>query len=151
MIHTSVDLGLNVLADKPWIIEAADLPALEETLADAQREHVVAYDIMTERYEITSVLQRELVNDPGTFGAVLEGTESEPAVYMESVHHILKLVDGVPNLRPGWFFSTHIQGEALADVGTHLVDLVQWTLFPEQAIDYRGEIRMLSASRWPTP
>jgi predicted dehydrogenase len=69
---------------------------------------------------------------------------------MESVHHILKLVAGVPNLRPAWFFDVEQQGEALADVGTHLVDLVQWTLFPNQAIDYRGDIQMLSASRWPT-
>ncbi len=69
---------------------------------------------------------------------------------MESVHHILKLVAGVPNLRPVWFFDVEQQGEALADVGTHLVDLAQWTLFPEQAIDYRSDIRMLSASRWPT-
>ena len=70
---------------------------------------------------------------------------------MESVHHILKLVAGVPNLRPPWFFDIHEQGEALSDVGTHLVDLVQWTLFPDCAIDYRTDIRMIGASRWPTP
>ena len=33
-------------------------------LADADRKGVVAYDIMTERFEITSILQRALVNDP---------------------------------------------------------------------------------------
>lgn len=38
----------------------------------------------------------------------------------------------------------------MADVGTHLVDLAQWTLFPDTAIDYRNDIGMLSASRWPT-
>ena len=86
---------------------------------------------MTERYEITSILQRELVNDPDIFGAILPGTAEEPGVRMESVHHILKLVAGVPNLRPAWFFDVHEQGEALADVGTHLVDLAQWTLFPD--------------------
>jgi hypothetical protein len=36
------------------------------------------------------------------------------------------------------------------DIGTHLVDLVQWTLFPEQAIDYKAEIQVLSAQHWPT-
>ena len=41
------------------------------------------------------------------------------------------------NIRPAWFFDNDEQGEGLNDVGTHLVDLVQWTLFPEQAIDYR--------------
>jgi predicted dehydrogenase len=150
LIRAAVESGLNVLADKPWIIGTEDLPALEATLAMAQQRGVVAYDIMTERYEITSMLQRELVNDPGTFGEALQGTESEPAVYMESVHHILKQVVGVTNLRPVWFFDVAQQGEALADVGTHLVDLVQWTLFPERPMDYRRDVQMFNASHWPT-
>jgi predicted dehydrogenase len=104
LIRASIEGGLNVLADKPWIIRTADLAALEDALAAATRRGVIAYDIMTERYEITSMLQRELVNDPAVFGAILPGSEQEPAVYMESVHHILKLVAGVPNLRPVWFF-----------------------------------------------
>jgi predicted dehydrogenase len=150
LIRASLDGGFNVLADKPWIIRAADLTALEEALAASSRNGLVAYDIMTERYEITSILQRELVNDGETFGEMLPGTEEEPAVYMESVHHLLKLVAGVPSLRPAWFFDIGEQGEALADVGTHLVDLAQWTLFPERAIDYRKDIEMLAARRWPT-
>ncbi|SPF50005.1 putative oxidoreductase [Candidatus Sulfopaludibacter sp. SbA4] len=149
-IRAALDAGLHVLADKPWVIRSADLPALQDALAVSQAKGLVAYDIMTERYEITSILQRELVNDSGTFGAILPGSEHEPAVYMESVHHILKLVAGVPNLRPAWFFDIHEQGEALADVGTHLVDLVQWTLYPDAAIDWRADTRVLQASRWPT-
>ena len=105
---------------------------------------------MTERFEITSILQRELVNAPAVFGEIVPGSEAEPAVYMESVHHLLKLVAGVPNLRPAWFFDVTEQGEALADVGTHLVDLAQWTLFPGAALDYRKDLKVLSASRWPT-
>ena len=42
------------------------------------------------------------------------------------------------------------QGEGLSDVGTHVVDLVQWTAFPDQAIDYRKDIRVLEGRRWPT-
>jgi hypothetical protein len=30
------------------------------------------------------------------------------------------------------------------------VDLVQWTLFPDQAIDYHADVRVLGAQRWPT-
>ena len=150
LIRASLDAGLHVLADKPWIIRAADLAALEEALAISGRGGLMAYDIMTERYEITSILQRELVNDGETFGEILPGTEQEPAVYMESVHHLLKLVAGVPSQRPAWFFDVQEQGEALADVGTHLVDLAQWTLFPERAIDYRTDIEMRAATRWPT-
>ena len=69
---------------------------------------------------------------------------------MESVHHLMKVVSGAPNIRPAWFFDTVEQGEGLNDIGTHLVDLVQWTLFPGRAIDYRSEINVLAAQRWPT-
>lgn len=150
-IQAALDAGLHVLADKPWIIQPGDFAALEEALATATRKNLIAYDIMTERYEITSILQRELVNDAEVFGSILPGSETEPAVYMESVHHILKLVAGVPNLRPAWFFDVEQQGEALADVGTHLVDLVQWTLFPAASIDCRRDLRLSAARRWPTP
>jgi predicted dehydrogenase len=151
LIRASLDAGLNVLADKPWIVRSADLASLETALSTAAGRGLLAYDIMTERYEITSILQRELVNDPEVFGAILPGSLDAPAVYMESVHHILKMVAGAPNLRPTWFFDVGEQGEALADVGTHLVDLAQWTLFPGQGIDYRRDIQLLAASRWPTP
>lgn len=33
----------------------------------------------------------------------------------------------------------------MADVGTHLADLAQWTLFPNKAISYKTDIRMLQA------
>jgi predicted dehydrogenase len=150
-IRAALEAGLHVLADKPWIISIDDLPALEEALALAEKKGLIAYDIMTERFEITSILQRELVNAPSVFGEMTKGSEAEPAVYMESVHHLLKLVAGVPNLRPTWFFDVKEQGEALADVGTHLVDLAQWTLFPGAALDYHKDLKVLSASRWPTP
>ncbi len=149
-ILASVQAGLNVLADKPWIIEFGDFGKLEATLDTADTRGLVAYDVMTERSEITSVLQRELVADPGVLGGVVAGTEPEPGLSMESVHHVMKTVAGVPNLRPAWFFDTTQQGEALADVGTHLVDLVPWILFPDQALDYRKDVRLLSARRWPT-
>jgi predicted dehydrogenase len=149
-IAASIGAGLHVLADKPWILKSEDFPKLEGTLEDADRRGVVAYDIMTERFEITSLLQRALVNDPATFGAIVPGTQADPAVYMESVHYLMKTVSGAPNIRPPWFFDTGEQGEGLSDVGTHLVDLVQWTLFPDAAIDYRSDIRILAARRWPT-
>src|SRR5262245_7539067 len=68
-ILAALRAGLNVLADKPWIITSADLPKLEEALRLAREKKVAAYDIMTERYEITSQVQRELVNDPAIFGS----------------------------------------------------------------------------------
>jgi predicted neuraminidase/predicted dehydrogenase len=149
-ILASVRAGLHVLGDKPWILKSDDLAKLESALADADTKGVVAYDIMTERFEITTILQRELVNDRATFGEIARGSEADPGVYMESVHHLMKVVSGAPNIRPPWFFDTAEQGEGANDIGTHLVDLVQWTLFPDQAIDYRTDVQVLSAQRWPT-
>jgi predicted dehydrogenase len=149
-IVASVKGGIHVLADKPWILKSTDLPKVEAALAEADSRKLVAYDIMTERFEVTSMLQRALVNDRATFGEIVPGSEAEPSVYMESVHHLMKVVAGAPNIRPPWFFDTNEQGEAASDIGTHLVDLVQWTLFPDRAIDYRADIRVLAAQRWPT-
>jgi predicted dehydrogenase len=149
-VQASLDAGMNALVDKPWILEAGDLPKLERVLATAEERGLVAYDIMTERFEVTTELQKELVNDPAAFGRLLPGTEADPGVYMESVHNLMKVVAGAPNIRPAWFFDTEEQGEGLNDIGTHLVDLVQWTLFPGQALDYRRDVRVARAQRWPT-
>ncbi len=149
-IEASVDAGLNVLADKPWIIHSNDMPRLERVLDQAAKRNLVAYDIMTERFEITSILQKDLVNDGSVFGTLTNGTEAEPAVTARSVHHLMKVVAEAPLRRPAWFFDVAEYGEGLADVGTHLVDLVQWTAFPKDAIDYKKDIHLLSARRWPT-
>jgi predicted dehydrogenase len=149
-IARSVDAGLHVLADKPWILTSADVPKLAAVLETADRKGVVAYDIMTERFEITTILQRALVNDASVFGDIVKGTATDPGVYMESVHHLMKVVSGTPNIRPAWFFDAVEQGEGLNDIGTHLVDLAQWTLFPGRAIDHRADVRVLAAQRWPT-
>jgi predicted dehydrogenase len=149
-IRAAVEAGLHVLADKPWVIDAADLPRLAATLELADEQGRIVYDVMTERYEITSILQRELVRDAETFGDVEPGSPEEPGVVMDSAHYLLKTVAGAPNRRPVWFFDVEQLGEGLADVGTHLVDLVAWTLSPSQAPEHRADVRVLSARRWPT-
>src|ERR1019366_2857266 len=148
-ILAALKAGLHVLADKPWIIASADLPKLEEALTLAQRNHLAAYDIMTERYEVTSQLQREFVNDPAVFGALEKGSPREPAVRARSIHHLMKVVAGVPLRRPAWFFDIVDYGEGLADVGTHVVDLVQWTLLPDEVFDYRQDVHVIEGRRWP--
>jgi predicted dehydrogenase len=42
------------------------------------------------------------------------------------------------------------QGEALPDVGTHLVDLVQWMCFPEVTLDWKRDVNVYGARHWPT-
>jgi predicted dehydrogenase len=149
-IEVSVNAGLNVLADKPWIISSRDLPRLEHVLDQAAKKRLIAYDIMTERFEITSILQKDLVNNEDVFGKLVSGTDSEPAVNARSIHHLMKVVAGVPLRRPTWFFDVNEYGEGLADVGTHVIDLVQWTAFPRDLIDYRKDVHLIDARRWPT-
>lgn len=148
-IRAIVDAKMHVLADKPWIIESSELPDLQAALDSAEKHGVVAYDAMTQRFDVVRILQRELVSDRGIFGQRMSGTQSDPAVYMESLHYLLKEVSGMVNLRPAWFFDIRQQGEGLADVGTHVVDLVQWTLFPDYAIDFREDVQVVAGSRWP--
>jgi len=62
----------------------------------------------------------------------------------------MKVVAGVPLRRPVWFFDVDETGEGLADVGTHVVDLVQWTAFPDAKLDYRMDVQVLGGKRWPT-
>lgn len=142
--------GLHVLADKPWIIEPQDFPQLAAALDTAAAQRIILFDAMTQRFEISVILQRALVNDPEVFGQPLTGSLAEPAVNLESLHHLFKEVNGAPNLRPAWFFDLAELGEGLTDVGTHLVDQVAWILSPDQPVAYDKDIEVLRGTRWPT-
>lgn len=148
-IRESLNAGLNVLADKPMCIDAAGFEKLRSSFKTAAQKKLLLYDVMTERYEITTILQKALVNDPAVFGHLVKGTVDQPAVTKQSVHHLFKNVSGKPLRRPAWFFDAAQQGEGIVDITTHLVDLIQWESFPEQPIAIK-DIRMLRARRWPT-
>ncbi|HJZ90742.1 MAG TPA: putative oxidoreductase C-terminal domain-containing protein [Gemmataceae bacterium] len=151
LILAAVRNGYHVLADKPWVIDADDFGKVEETLREADRQRVVAWDVMTERHEATTLVQRELINEPTVFGTQIPGTAEHPGIVFESVHFLQKTVAGKPLCRPAWWFDLRVAGEALADVGTHLVDLSMWLTFPGQPIDYLRDVRLIDANRWPTP
>jgi predicted dehydrogenase len=144
-----VKAGLNVLSDKPMAITPEGFALIEEAYRIAGEKHLVLLDMMTERHEITTILQKELSHFPEVFGVLDKGTPDNPAVTKESVHHFSKLVNGKPLQRPPWFFDPAQQGEAIVDVTTHLVDLVQWECFPEQVLA-PADVRVLSAKSWPT-
>ncbi|MCM4152720.1 oxidoreductase [Arenibacter sp. N53] len=148
-IMAAVKAGLNVYADKPLVINPEGFQKLEEAFKIAEDNGVMIYDIMTERFEVTTGMQRQFSMLPEVFGQVLEGNPEEPAIIKESVHHFFKYVSGQPLVRPAWFFDVNEEGEGIVDVTTHLVDLVQWELFPDQIID-RTDIEMVKAKRWPT-
>jgi predicted dehydrogenase len=148
-IKRSLEAGLHVLADKPMVINSEDFRKLKEAFIIAEKNNLLLYDIMTERYEITTVLQREFSMLPEIFGKLESGSLENPAVTKESVHHFYKYVSGNVLTRPDWFMDVEQQGEGIIDVTTHLADLVQWECFPEQVID-TADINLLSAKRWPT-
>jgi predicted dehydrogenase len=148
-ILKSIQSGINVLVDKPMVISPEDFPKLEEAFKIAQEKGLLLYDIMTERYEITTMLQRELSQLPEVFGTLQTGTPEEPAITKESVHHFFKYVSGNPLKRPAWFFDTKQQGEGIVDVTTHLVDLIQWEAFPEEILN-KSDVQIISAKRWTT-
>ncbi len=145
-----VQAGYNVLADKPMAITPKDYELLKQAFEVAKQKGVLLYDIMTERYEITTRLQRELSRFPNVYGTQEKGTPDDPAVTKESVHHFCKLVAGKPLQRPPWYYDTRQQGEAIVDVTTHLTDLVQWETFPDVTLS-PADISMAQARVWTTP
>ena len=150
-INKSIAAGLNVLGDKPMAISEADFQLLEKTFADADEKKVLLYDIMTERSEITNILQKELAHQPAVFGELEKGSLEKPAIEIESIHHFYKYVSGKILRRPSWFFDPAQQGDAIVDVNTHLVDIVQWMAFDTTIIDYKKDIQVQQAEKWPTP
>lgn len=152
-INSAVENGINVLADKPMIIQPEQFTTLKSTLEYADEQGLVVNDIMTERHAITSILQKELSQIPELFGEQVEGSSDEPGIVKESVHFFYKTVAGETLVRPAWFFDVNQQGEAIVDVSTHLVDLILWQAFPNEPIDYTNPdegIAVERANAWDT-
>ena len=138
--------GFLVLGDKPWTIEPGQLDALRATCAAGP----LAMDIMTERHEVSVRLLKALMQSEAVFGAP-RGSAAAPALSLRSVHHLYKLVNGRPLVRPAWYFDVGVQGEGITDVNTHLVDLVQWMLGDGQPpYDFERDVALLAARQWPT-
>jgi predicted dehydrogenase len=134
-IHRLHDAGFHVLADKPWLVNADDLEHIRASLSGAP----VVTEIMTGRHDVAAALLKRLVDTPDVFG---EFRADAPALEMDSVHHLEKLVDGVPLRRPWWFFDVRVQGSGVVDIPTHLVDRAQWLI--------AGEPQLVSVRAWPT-
>jgi len=149
-ILKSIKAGFNVFSDKPMVINEKGFEQLKQAFASAAKNKLLLYDIMTERYEITTILQKAFSMQPGLFGTLKKGTAAEPAVTKESIHHFYKYVSGAVLTRPAWFLDIEQEGAGIVDVTTHLVDLVQWECFPGKVLDYKKDIRLSSAKSWPT-
>ncbi|HEX3166727.1 MAG TPA: putative oxidoreductase C-terminal domain-containing protein [Chitinophagaceae bacterium] len=149
-ILKALEAGFNVLADKPMAITPEDFELLKKAFDVAKEKDLLLYDIMTERFEINTILQREISMIPEIFGTLDTGSVDHPAVEMTSDHNFYKNVSGNIVVRPPWFMDASQQGNGIVDVTTHLVDLVQWECFPEQKLDYTKDIAITAAKRWPT-
>lgn len=141
-IEACIRAGLHVFADKPMVIDRAGFERLKGIFAEAAKRRLLLWDMMSERYSYFNILQAELMRDKNVFGQLQSGTVENPAVQETNVH-----VYG--NNRPAWFYDVEQQGEAIPDVGTHLIDLTFWKCFPEVALDYHKDIQVISARHWP--
>jgi len=148
-ILSALEKGIHVYADKPLVIDTEGFQKLKKAFQMAEEKQLLLYDIMTERFEITTLLQRELSTILSVFGELEEGSPSQPAITKESVHHFFKEVSGVPLVRPVWFFDIEKEGTGIVDVTTHLVDLIQWEAFPDQILD-TTEVQVYDSKIWST-
>lgn len=141
-ILEAVSKGYNVLADKPMAINQEGYKTLKKAYEIASSKGLVIMDLMTERYDALNIAAREIISDPQKFGTPVSAN-------MTSVHYFYKNVNGNAITRPEWYYDTEIQGEGIADVTTHLIDMAFWQCFPGQTIRSR-DIKKISASHFPT-
>jgi predicted dehydrogenase len=136
------EAGFHVLADKPWLVDPGDLDDVRASLTGWP----LAMEIMTGRHDAAARLLKRLVDAPDVFGAF---ADTAPAIALDSVHHLAKLVDGAPLRRPWWFFDVRVQGRGVVDIPTHQVDQTQWLLDGHGAAPATVP-RLLAARVWPT-
>lgn len=145
-IEHSIGAGMNVFSDKPMVINQAGFERLKNAYQLAEKKGVVMFDMMTERYSLINRIQRSLMQDTLLFGKLFHGTADHPSVMESSVHHFYR---GGKGTRPAWYFDVLEQGEGIADVTTHLIDLTFWKSFPDETIDYQKDITLLAAKHRP--
>lgn len=150
-IMESIKAGYHVLADKPLVINPQEFKLLAEAYQLAKEKGLLLYDLMTERYDILNIIEKELLHQTELFGELQKGSPDNPSVIMESVHHFFKTVSGKPLTRPAWYYDVKQQGEGITDVTTHLIDLVHWQCFPDETIHYQSDIKVNAAKHWTTP
>lgn len=139
----SIKAGMNVFSDKPMVIDQAGFERLKNCYQLANQKGLLLFDMMTERYSLINRVQLALMKDSMLFGRLTKGTKAHPAIFESSVHHFYR---GGKGSRPAWYFDVLQQGEGVVDVTTHLIDLAFWKTFPQQAIDYHKDIKVLDAN-----
>ena len=103
-INRSIGAGLNVLADKPMIISPDDFSKLEVAFTSAKEKGVLLYDIMTERFEITTLMQKLLSQEEEIFGKLETGTKGRSGSDKSKRSSLLKDCIGFPASAPCMVF-----------------------------------------------
>ena len=142
-ILNCVSKGYHVISDKPMAIDAVDFSKLKQAYDVADSEGLVIYDLMTERHDVQNEITRAIMSDKEIFGEVSGKIE------IEDIHHFFKQVSGKPLTRPMWYFDVRQQGEGIADVTTHFIDLIFWECFPGESI-HESDVEVTAATRFPT-
>ena len=142
-ILTCVSKGYHVISDKPMAINADGYAKLQQAYDLAQAKGLAVYDLMTERHDVQNVITRTLMSDKEIFGEVAGKIE------IEDIHHFFKQVAGKPLIRPMWYFDVRQQGEGIADVTTHFIDLIFWECFSGETIT-TADVKVTGADCFPT-
>lgn len=132
--------GCAILTDKPVTIDSKGAAVLEKAVKSGGKPIV---DIMTGRHEPYALVMRALLQTREIFGDFRKS--DEPMLEKNTVHHLYKNVNGVPLVRPAWYFDVNKQGCGLCDVTTHLLDNAQWMLYDDQPIDFEKDVKVLDA------
>ncbi len=142
--------GIPVLADKPWLTQ----PDARTYLHRVTSGLPIAHDIMTERYDVRARLRRAVVATPSVFGELDTSDPNTPAIEIGSKHHLYKMVNGAPLIRPVWYYDVGVQGDGLVDIQSHMTDQMQWligeTLAQGPHFDFDKDVTALDAKRWGT-
>jgi hypothetical protein len=148
--------GIHVLGDKPWVTDLGALPDLHAATSDPRTAPALAMDIMTNQHDLIARLRRDIVRSPDLFGT-FRADPSRPSIEIGSVHHLAKLVNGVPLQRPAWYYDVEVQGNGLVDIMAHMVDQVQWLLGGEgggageqRAYNYDTDVELHAARTYET-
>jgi hypothetical protein len=142
---------MHVLADKPMAIDGPGFDALVRAFADARERGVLLYDIMTERFEITTMLQKAFSRIPEVFGELLHGSAAEPAVVKESVPLLLEARVRLAGQAARRGSSTSSSRARAWSTSRRISSISSnGSAFPAETLDFSRDVAVLAARRWPT-
>jgi len=140
-----VSQGYNVLVDKPLLINAEQIPLIDSVITGPGQ----VMELMTVRHQVLSRLCHAISNREAVFGNFVD--DNEPAITLSSTHHLCKMVDGEPLIRPDWYYDVTVQGNGLVDIQNHMVEQALWFVLNDDRINEDTEIRLDAARSWATP